>query len=797
MNPPLGGWTVVDLSSGIAGGYCTKLLADGGAEVVKVEAPGGDPLRSWSASGAGPGPGADGALFQFLAGAKRSVVFDPADDPGGLSDLLAGAQAVVWSPGSPVADLAALAPGALRRSHPHLTLTAITPFGLEGPWSGRPATELTLQAWSGGVIGLGRGDPARAPVQVGGQVGAWLAGAYAAAGTLMSEFGRRARGTGELVDVSVLEAVVLSLTYYPVTYFDALGRPFRGRRSVVTPGVGRAKDGLVAVGVGTGQQWLDFCVLVGHPEWQEDRSLFRERSHLAPVIDEWFARHTVDEVRDLANAFRLPNAPVANGEILPLLDQFATRGTFGPAPGGGFVQPGPPYRLDPVPLRPPAPAPALGQHTGAPLPPPPGDDAPGAVRPVGTALDTLRVLDMTAFWAGPSCSHVLAQLGAEVIHLESTRRPDGARTLGAPPSEEQWWERSPIFAALNTNKLDLTVDFRSEPGMEVLRRLVATCDVVIENFTPRVLEQAGLTFEALRAIRPDIVVVRMPGFGLDGPWRDNAAFAYTIEDASGLTWMTGYPGDAPWEPYGVGDPNAGIHALVGLLLALAHRARTGEGVLVEAAMVDAAVNVTAEQVIEWSAHGALLTRDGNRGPGAAPQNLYRTADVDHRGNRDGWVALAVATDEQWRALVEALGTPDWAGDPALACAEGRRAAQDRLDQELSAWCAQRAGEDIVGLLWPAGVPVGLVTAPHHQGELDQLQARGFFEVLEHPVLGPARYATLPMRFSSDPGPRHRRPAPALGEHNDALLAELGFSPEQIARLEADQVIGRVPGGTRA
>ncbi len=276
---------------------------------------------------------------------------------------------------------------------------------------------------------------------------------------------------------------------------------------------------------------------------------------------------------------------------------------------------------------------------------------------------------MTTFWAGPSCTHVLGMLGAEVIHLESTARPDGTRLIaGIPASEEQWWERSPIFSALNTNKKGLTLDFQTEDGRDLLRRLIATCDVVVENFTPRVIDQIGLDFETVRSLRDGVIMLRMPGFGLDGPWRDNPAFAYIIEDASGLSWLTGYPDRTPFEPYSVGDPNAGVHALNALLLALEHRRRTGEAVLVEAAMVDAALNIAAEQVIEHSAYGALLQRDGNRGPVAAPQNLYRSADIDEFDRADSWVAIAVETDAQWEALRDALGRPAWAMAAELSTA---------------------------------------------------------------------------------------------------------------------------------
>ncbi|HWE57275.1 MAG TPA: CoA transferase [Acidimicrobiales bacterium] len=797
MNEPLSDWLVVDLSSGIPGGYCSRILADGGAQVIKVEDRAGDDLRRWTASGPLP-DGDDGALFRFLAASKRSVVVGP-EDTDALEGVLRQAHVVIWSPGSAVAELEALRPAALLRRHPHLTITAITDFGLDGPWAGRPATEFTLQAWSGGIVGLGRGSLGRAPVAVGGRIGYWQAGAHAAVATLLS---RSCGPGGQIADVSVLETLSASLTYCPVSYFDALGRPFRKGRAIITPGVGAAKDGMIAVGVGTGQQWLDFAVMVGHPEWHEDKSLFRNRVRLAPVIDEWFAGHTVDEITDLASAFRLPHAPVANGATLPAFEHFRARGTF--VRRDGVVQPGPPYRLTPARLRPPGPSPRLGQDS---LYEVAGDGAdraaelgrrdgsagrdPESEGPGADLIAGLRVLDMTAFWAGPSCTFPLALMGADVIHLESTRHLDGTRMLGAPMSEEQWWERSPIFAALNANKRSLTLDIQSEPGRAVLHRLIATTDVIVENYTPRVLEQSGLSFDQLRRIRPDIILVRMPGFGLDGPWRDNAAFAYTIEDASGLTWMTGHPDQKPLEPYCVGDPNAGVHALAGLLLALQHRRRTGEGVMVEAAMVDAAVNVTAEQVIEYSATGRLMERTGNRSLTAAPQNLYRTADVDEYGGDDSWVAISIETDEQWESLLGALG---WDPDPRFVHPAGRRDHQDLIDRHLADWCAGRKADEIVELLWPAGVPVAPVVQPHRVGDLAQFEWRRHFETVEHPALGAARYATAPFRLSGRPGPLHTRPAPMLGEHNAEILASLGLSEDEISTLTSEGVIGREPAG---
>jgi crotonobetainyl-CoA:carnitine CoA-transferase CaiB-like acyl-CoA transferase len=628
IEPPLAGYTVIDLSTGIAGAYCTKLLADGGADVVKIESPQGDPLRAWSASGAAIPTDGDGALFSFLAGAKHSVVADPTkdDDTELVNRLLASADAVVWSTGSKVAEHPDFAPHAIHGRHPHLTLTSITPFGLEGPWRDRVATEFTLQAWSGGIVGLGRGEQERAPVFVGGQVGEYLAGAYASAATLASRYRRIEGGAGELLDLSMLETQILCLTYYPVTYFEVLGRPWRDTRRPTVPGVAQAKDGLVDLGCGTAQQWFDLCAMVGHSEWIDEESPL-SITELANVYAEeiftWLASTPVDEIRELATAFRIPNAPVANGANVTSFDQFVERGSFVRNPSDGFQQPGHPYRMRPAQLRRPHPAPRLGEHTEHYR----AANLPACPAPTGVAKSLpftgLRVLDMTTFWAGPCCTHFLAMLGAEVIHVESARRPDGTRLIaGVPITENQWWEKSPIFEALNTNKKGLSLDLQSPRGRELLRRLIATCDVVVENFTPRVLDQIGLDFAAIQSIRPDAVMLRMPGFGLDGPWRDNPAFAYVIESAAGVSWLTGYPDRTPYDPYSIGDPNAGVHALNALLLALEHRRRTGEGVFVEAAMVDAALSISAEQIVEYSAYGALLERAGNRGPSAICNSVY-------------------------------------------------------------------------------------------------------------------------------------------------------------------------------
>ena len=504
-----------------------------------------------------------------------------------------------------------------------------------------------------------------------------------------------------------------------------------------------------------------------------------------------------------ASAFRIPNAPITNG---------ANATTWAHFQGARDVRGQPQGRRDEPRTAVPA---GRREPPGAASGTPPGRAAYGGGGDGGAAggagaagratnstsasralpFEGLRILDMTSFWAGPLTGHMLALLGAEVIHLESATRPDGARLVGGvPQTEDQYWERGPIFAALNTNKKSLTVDLSEPRGLDLVRRLIGTCDVVVENYTPRVLDQLGLDFESLREERPDLILVRMPGFGLDGPGRDLSAFAFVIEDAAGLTWLTGHPDLLPFEPYCVGDPNAGLHALYGLLLALEHRGRTGEGGLVEAAMVDAALNIAAEQPIEFSAYGALLERAGNRGPTAAPQNLYKVAGPDERGRDDGWVAIAVATDEQWSALRGALGRPG-VGRRPRAGDQGRPDATRTIGSTRCWGSGAGPGRRTTSsqTLWEAGVPVGKVMQPHDQPDLPQLAARGFFEEVDHPVIGTSRYSTLPMRFSRGPERVHRRHAPLLGEHNGELLGELGLSAAEHRHARSRRDHRRHPG----
>ena len=785
MTHPLAGLRVVELATDIAGPYATKLLADAGADVVKVEHPAGrDPLRRWTSSGVEVPPGEDGVLFRFLNTSKRSVAIDWTTAAGRaeLLDLAADADVVVES-------LGGIDWPAISARNPMTSLVSISWFGRTGPWKDLPATEFTVQAWAGSTAI--RGTRERPPLAAGGRLGEWLGGGYAAIGALAAAIGARRTGRGAHVDLSLLEVIHLSMAPF-TTVIASFGGPSAAYgRTVEIPSIEPAADGWVGFCTITNQQWRDFLVLVERDDLVDDSELAHyftrepRRREVYAFIHSWTRKHTVADVIERATELRIPVGPIGNGETVRTFEQFRERGVYVPAPHGRVVQPRPPYRLGRGALRPFAPAPRHGEPAAgwAPRPPPSSGDGGGL------PFTGLRVLDFTMFWAGPFVGHFLAVLGADVVKVESIQRPDGIRLASTQqPAAERWWEWSAMYHGINAGKRGITLDLSRPRGLVLAKALIAKADAVVENFSPRVLDNLGLRYEDLARENPRLVMVRMPAFGLDGPWRDRTGFAQTMEQISGLAWVTGFADGPPVIPRGPCDPLAGLHAALALLVALEHRRRTGEGQLVESTMVEAALNATADQVLEWQAYGRLLGRDGNRGPVAAPQNVYACRGAEQ------WIALAVVTDEQWRALVDLLGRPAWAAAPALATRAGRCARHDRLDVELSAWCAARERDTLVDLLLGSGIPAAPVLHPREAAANPQMRARGFFEAETHPVTGTHELPGLPMRFSGL-ARWYRSPAPTLGQHTEEVLRELlGLDDDTIAELRAEGIIGARPAG---
>ncbi len=257
-----------------------------------------------------------------------------------------------------------------------------------------------------------------------------------------------------------------------------------------------------------------------------------------------------------------------------------------------------------------------------PAPPPPRHGGPAEAVP-GRPLAGLRVVAFVAFWAGPFVASYLAAMGADVVKVESIQRPDGMRFAGGVKLDDPLvYEWSAVTHGANVGLRDITLDLSRPEGADLAKRLVKGADIVLDNFSPRVLDGFGLSEADLRAAQPDIVILRMPAFGLDGPWRDRGGFAMTVEQNSGLAWLTGFTDDGPLVPRGVCDVLGGLHAIVALLAALEHRRLTGEGLLVEVPLAEAALNIAAEQTIEWTANEVLLSRNGNRSLPRRPQGVY-------------------------------------------------------------------------------------------------------------------------------------------------------------------------------
>jgi crotonobetainyl-CoA:carnitine CoA-transferase CaiB-like acyl-CoA transferase len=454
-------------------------------------------------------------------------------------------------------------------------------------------------------------------------------------------------------------------------------------------------------------------------------------------------------------------APIGNGRTIPEIDHFVDQEWLVPNPAG-FVQPRRSYRFRDEPVAPVAAAPSIGATDAAMLwvDPQRRSLAPAVVPEL--PLAGVRVADFTAFWAGPLAAHVLAGLGAEVIHIEGPRRPDGIRmnTLRRL-TEDAWWEWSPLFCGANTNKRGIAVDLATPEGHEIAMRLLATCDVMIENFSPRVVEQLGVGPEATLAANPRLVVVRMPAFGVSGPWRDRVGFAQTIEQATGLAFLTGYEGETPVMPNGMCDPIAGVHAAIAALVALHEREATGQAQVVETPMVGGALNTAAEQIVEYTAHGHLMRSAGNGSP-LVEQAVLRCAGDDE------WVAITLPRPSDRDALQQAIGVKD-------------------LD-ELATWCATRTPAEVEALGRRLGVPAARVAWAHEVVDFEQLVARGFFEDVNHPVTGTHPYIAFPVRFSAGPHRWNRRHSPTLGADNTDVLRELGYEPDAITGLEQRGVI---------
>jgi benzylsuccinate CoA-transferase BbsF subunit len=401
-------------------------------------------------------------------------------------------------------------------------------------------------------------------------------------------------------------------------------------------------------------------------------------------------------------------------------------------------------------------------------------------------LHGIRVLDFGWVAAGPSATKILADLGAEVIKVESRKRPDTTRFT--PDNIERSPETDPAFHSLNRNKLGITIDMTRPEGNDLLRKLAGKCDIVLENFFPGVMKKFGLDYESLSQVKPDIIMISMPGLGSWGPQAETPAYAPGLAALSGLESMVGYPGERALglqQPYS--DYNAGTHSAFAALAALIHRRKTGQGQYVEVAQIEALTACIGEAVLDYQINGRIPGLEGNRQGEMAPHNNYPCAGDDR------WVSIAVKSQEEWLRLVGVMGDEPGLRDEKFSNLSARQKNEKELDALISTWTKTRTAEEITGLLQEAGVAAfpcldigDCFLDPH-------FQEREVFIPLEHPVTGDEFVANLSWKMSDTNG-GIIRPAPLWGQHNRYVFEEiLGLSKEEIERLEDKEVIQKFQG----
>ena len=414
-------------------------------------------------------------------------------------------------------------------------------------------------------------------------------------------------------------------------------------------------------------------------------------------------------------------------------------------------------------------------------------------------LKGIRVIDLSMWFAGPMATRLMADMGAEVIKVESIRHMDPWRGTADPvrartyypnrPQTDRPYDCSPAFNLQNRNKYGITLDLRTSEGRELLKRLIKISDVLLENYSPRVMPKLGLTYDVLTDINPGLIMMSLPALGSTGPDKDYVAFGQTIDCMSGMAYLTGYLGEEPMLQSGLsyGDPLSGMNAAFSVIAALLRRKRTGKGLHIELSQVEGLIAFNADSIMEFAMNGRSRERIGNRDRTVAPHGCYPCQ------GHDRWLTIAITSDEVWQKFCKAVGRPYWGDDARFAGTSGRFKHQDELDAMIRSWTAGMNDYEAMHCLQAAGVPAGPVLDAKDLVEEPHLKARGFFETMPHPIAGAHPEIAPFARFSKTP--LHiRMPAPCLGQHNEYVLGKLlGLSEEEMESLERKGVIGHAAG----
>ncbi len=778
----LDGLLVVDLSSGLGGAYCSKLLADLGARVILVEPPEGSELRGWGAKDR-----AWGGAWAHLSGGKESAA--PSDEASArrlLEGLCRAADVLILDDDSRWrSSLPRMLPERLIRIE-------LSPWGSDGPYAGWRGSEIAT--WAMGGYMFFTGDPDGAPLMIPGGQSELHAGVHAAIGTLSAVRERRRSGHGQTIEVSALESN-LSAHAWLISSWIASGSAMNRAPHDFT----KTRDG-----------WALFMravpnpnifLLIDQPERMESVEINdiddwrKQLGQLYRDVEEWARDYGSVEVATKAQELRIACTPVLDARGLSNNIQLATRGwwEYGNDPEWDDLRyPGPAYVMSATPAERPGEAPRLGEHTesvtrefaSTPAPRPPSAMATNELPLAG-----LKVVELTGNWAGPIVGRHLGDLGADVIKLEWAARP-ATRALFMPgPTQDPQkypYDRAMYFNLLNRNKRDLVVDLSTEEGKQIFVELMREADVFVENNSARVMPNLGLDYQTVRQGNPGLIYVSMSGFGATGPWRDWSAYGSNIEASSGLASVTGYDAEQVRRtPLFYADPVSGNHATVAILAALEHRDNAGEGQYIDVALNEAGAAYFFEALMEYQTTREIRRPDGNRDRRFAPQGAYRAA------GEDCWIVVSVQSDAEWVTLCQAIGRDDLLADSELSTLAGRRSRQDELDVAIEAWTSEREQYEGAWELQRAGISAAPVLANWQVLHDPHIYASGFYRWVEHSVVGVYPYPSWPWRLSRTK-PSIRRAAPRFAEHNQEVLSELGYDDEQIAELYALEITSDSP-----
>ena len=767
LPPPLADVVALELATGVAGPFCGRLLADLGAQVVKVEPPAGDPARAEL-----PLVEGESAFFAWLAAGKLDAAL-ALDDPR-LERLAARADVVVHGERGAAADrleerLAAASECAV--------VVSLSPYGRSGArahWHASPFTEYA----TGGYHYFG-GDPEREPLALPGHQAAFHAGAHAAVGALAGLWHARGTGRGQRVEISHQEAM-LSDHAWLTTIWTHQGEVQRRAGAAFVP----CADGFVFLF--NLAPYPNLFVLIERFDLLEDESWADPlvwTARFGEVVDafaEWTRTRPKREIYHAAQELRIAVTPVNTMADVAASEQLAARDWFGALRVGGrdLLAPGLPWRLPGGGDAPAAPAsaPALGEHTDAVL----ADDFPwaNAATPLPTPapssgdaprgpLAGLRFIEVTANWAGPIAGRHFADLGADVIKVELHTKPATRALVYTPP--DLWpdhYHRAGYFNKLNRNKRAVCLNLAMPEGRDVLLALAARADGLIENNAARVMTQLGVGYDVLREANPGLVMCSMAGFGATGPERHYSAYGSNIEAMSGLASVLGY---GPGEYFGTGsyyaDPVTGNLGAAVTLAALHGRRAHGRGRWIDMSLFEAVLPFFAQELLTFAATGEAPEPIGNVSPVYAPQGVHRCAGEDH------WLALTVRDGDEFAALARAIGRPDLAAEPWAATVEGRRAHAAAIDAAIGEWTASRPVTAAAGALQTAGLAAAPVMANWQVVSDNHLHDRDFFVRVRHPVAGTHLFPGFPWRFAETPA-AIARPAPLFAQHNMEVFSDL-------------------------